>query len=366
MKVKFNSFDVMHNQLHNELVDDFNRVLDKNWFILGDEDKKFEDEFSSYCEADYCIGCGNGLEALTLILKGYGIGKDDEVIVPSNTFIATALAVSYCGADVVLVEPKMDDYTIDPKKIEEKITHKTKAIIVVHLYGQPCDMDPILQVAKKYDLKVIEDAAQAHGAKYKGRKVGSLGDAAGFSFYPGKNLGSLGDAGAVTTNDKELAKKVKALANYGSNIRYHHIFKGMNSRLDEFQAAFLSTKLKHLDEWNEQRNKIAGKYLAGIKNPLIILPTVKDYASHVWHIFAIRVEDRDSFVKYLDNYGIQTIIHYPIPIHLQDSYQELGLNQGDLPICEKISSQVVSIPMYYGLTNEEVDYVIETINNYGD
>ena len=364
MEVKFNVFDQMHSDLHDELVEDFNRVLNSNWFILGNEDKKFESEFANYCNTQFCIGCGNGLEALHLILKGYGIGAGDEVIVPSNTFIATALAVTYVGAKVVLVEPRLEDYTIDPSKIEEKITSKTKAIMAVHLYGHPCDMDPILEIAKKYDLKVIEDAAQAHGALYKGKKVGSLGDAAGFSFYPGKNLGALGDAGAVTTNDENLARKIKALANYGSEIRYHHIYQGTNSRLDEFQAAFLSTKLKSLDKWNNRRNEIADKYLKGITNTKICLPTIKDYAHCVWHIFSVRVDQRDEFIKHLEKCGIQTNIHYPIPIHLQESYKDLRIEKGQLPISEMISCTQVSLPMYYGLTDEQIDYVINCINKF--
>lgn len=364
MNVKFNAFDVMHNELHDDLVNGFNRVLDKNWFILGEEDKKFEASFASYCDTKYCIGCGNGLEALHLILKAYGIGAGDEVIVPSNTFIATALAATYVGAKVVLVEPRLEDYTINPDLIEEKITNKTRAIMAVHLYGHPCDMDPIMEIAKKYNLKVIEDAAQAHGALYKGRKVGSLGDAAGFSFYPGKNLGALGDAGVITTNDEELAKKVKALANYGSQVRYHHIYQGTNSRLDEMQAAFLSAKLPHLNKWNDERNRIADFYLNNIKNPKIVLPSIKEYAHHVWHIFAVRVDNRDDFAKYLEDNGIQSIIHYPIPIHLQECYQDLKLEKGSLPICEEISDTVLSLPMYYGLTDEEIKYVVDIINAY--
>ena len=364
MEVKFNSFEVMHSELRKELEDDFFRVLDRNWFILGEEDQSFEKNFASYCGVKHCIGCGNGLEALTLILKAFGIGKGDEVIVPSNTFIATALAASYTQADIVLVEPKIDDYTIDPSKIEEKITSKTKAIMAVHLYGQMCDMDPIMDIAKKYNLKVIEDSAQAHGATYKGRKAGSIGDASGFSFYPGKNLGALGDAGCVTTNDDEIAKKVKALANYGSEVRYHHMYKGTNSRLDEFQAAFLNTKLKELDKWNQRINEIAKMYLNGIHNPLFTLPVVKENREHVWHIFAIRCNSRDALQKYLTDKNIQTNIHYPIPIHLQGAYFELGGKKGDLPICEEISETVISLPMYYGLTDEQVQYVIDALNAY--
>lgn len=362
--VKFNVFDVMHGEIKDELNDAFQRVLNKDWYILGKEDENFEKNFAEYCGCKHAIGCGNGLEALRLILQAYEIGVGDEVIIPSNTFIATALAVTYLGAKVVFVEPELDTYLIDPTKIEEKITKNTKAIIAVHLYGQTCDMDPIMELAKKYDLKVIEDAAQAHGALYKGRIVGSLGDAAGFSFYPGKNLGALGDAGAVTTNDDELAEKIRAYANYGSDYKYHHIYQGTNSRLDEIQAAFLDCKLKYLNKWNSRRKDIADFYLKNIKNEKIVLPVVKEYADPVWHIFAVRTENRDEFEKYLNDNGIQTTIHYPIPMHLQGAYSYLNMNEGDLPICEKISKEEISIPMYYGLTDEEIKYVVDVINKF--
>ena len=365
MKVSFNSFEIMHSELREEIQDDFSRVLNRNWFILGEEDRNFEKEFASFCNVKYCIGCGNGLEALHLILKAMGIGNGDEVIIPSNTFIATALAVTYVGANIVLVEPEKDGFLIDPSKIEEKITDKTKAIIAVHLYGHPCDMDSIFEIANRHNLKVIEDAAQAHGALYKGRKVGSLADAAGFSFYPGKNLGALGDAGAITTNDEELAKKVRALTNYGSEIRYNHIYQGTNSRLDEFQAAFLSSKLKYLDKWNSRRREIANFYLSNIDNDLIILPKVKDNVEHVWHIFSLLVKNRDQFKSYLEEHGIQTIIHYPIPIHLQGAYDYLNAKVVDYPLAEFISEHEISIPMYYGLTDEEATYVVEVINSFG-
>lgn len=364
MNVKFNDFRIMHEELHDELVADFHRVLDRNWFILGEEDVALEKNYAKYCETKYAVGCGNGLEALHLILKAYGIGAGDEVIVPSNTFIATALAVTYVGAKIVLVEPRKEDYTIDPARIEEKITKNTKAIMAVHLYGHVCDMDPILAIADKYGIRVIEDAAQAHGALYKGRKAGSLGHAAGFSFYPGKNLGALGDAGIVTTSDEALAKKVKALANYGSEIRYHHIYQGTNSRLDEFQAAFLNTKLPYLDKWNAERRSIADLYLRGIKNKKIGLPMVQEYATPVWHIFAVTVEDRAGFIKYLEQHGIQTNIHYPIPIHLQQAYADMKIEKGAFPIAEAISEHIISLPMYYGLSDEEIQYVIDTVNAY--
>lgn len=364
MKIPFVSFEPMHKEIEKEIITKFKEVYRKNWFIQGEEVRKFEEEFAEFCEAKYCIACGNGLDALYLILKAYNIGAEDEVIIPSNTFIATALAVSYVGAKPVFVEPLLDTYNINPELIEKAITNKTKAIMAVHLYGQPADMDEINKIAKKYNLKVIEDSAQAHGSLYKGRKTGSIGDAAGFSFYPGKNLGALGDGGAVVTDDKSLADKIRAIANYGSDRKYHHIFKGANSRLDEVQAAFLRIKLKNLDKWNEERRKIAQKYINGIKNSKIIKPAEEDYAKHMWHIFAVRTDKRDEFEKYLNDNGIGTTIHYPTPIHLQEAYKELNIKNGDLPISEKISKEQVSLPMWYGMKDEEINYVIDTINNW--
>lgn len=364
MKIPFVTFEKMHQEMQQELDGAVIRVVHNNWFIRGKEGEEFENKFASYCNSKFCVGCGNGLDALYLILRAYDIGFGDEVIVPSNTFIATALAVTYTGATPVFVEPDILTYTINPQKIKEKITDRTKAIMAVHLYGQPADMDSIIIIAKEYNLKVIEDAAQAHGSLYKGRIVGSLGDAAGFSFYPGKNLGALGDAGAVVTDDRELAEKVKALANYGSDYKYHHIYQGNNSRLDEIQAAVLLAKLKYLDKWNANRNEIAQRYLREIKNEKIILPCIADYASHVWHIFAVRLTDRERFVQYLADKGIGTNIHYPIAIHLQEAYRNLGFKEGDLPIAEEIAATELSLPMYYGMTQEEISYIIEVVNRY--
>ena len=364
MKIPFAVFKPMHDEVRKELDEAYNRVLDNNFFIQGTECEKFEEKFAGYCGAKYCIGVGNGLDALYLILKAYGIGQGDEVIVPSNTFIATAFAVSYVGATPIFVEPVKELYNIDPCKIEEKITEKTKAIMAVHLYGQPADMQPILEIAKKYQLKVIEDAAQAHGAEYHGKRVGTLGDVAGFSFYPGKNLGALGDAGAVVTNDKELADKIRALGNYGSDYKYHHIYKGTNSRLDEMQSAFLSVKLEHLDRWTEERIRIADRYMKEIKNDKIFMPQLMDNVKHVYHIFAVRCMDRDRLEKYLTENGIGTNKHYPIPMHLQRAYEDLGFKEGDFPISEEISTTVLSIPMYYGMTEDEIDYVIDVINKF--
>lgn len=364
MKVQFAAFDKMHNEIKEEVLKKFEEVYANNWFIQGKELEAFEEEFAAYCGAKYCIGCGNGLDALFLILKAYGIGEGDEVIVPSNTFIATALAVSYTGATPVFVEPTMELFNINPLKIEEKITNKTKAIMAVHLYGQPADMDVILDIAQKHGLKVIEDSAQAHGALYKGKRIGALGDAAGFSFYPGKNLGALGDAGAVVTSDKKLAEKVRALGNYGSDYKYHHIYQGNNSRLDEVQAAMLRIKLKNLDRWTEDRRATAERYLTEIKNNRIVLPKEAEYAKHVYHVFAIRSEKRDELAAYLEENGIMTNKHYPIPIHLQGAYEHLAMKEGDLPIAECISKTQLSLPMYYGMTKEEVSYVIEKLNAF--
>lgn len=365
MKIPFVSFEQMHAEIRKELDDAYRSVMDANWFIQGEACKRFEKNFAEYCERKYCIGCGNGLDALMLILKAYGIGEGHEVIIPSNTFIATALAVSYVGAKPVLVEPEISTYTIDPTKIEGAITERTKAIIAVQLYGQPSRMDEINQIAYKYGLRVIEDAAQAHGATYKGRKVGSLGDAAGFSFYPGKNLGALGDGGAVVTDDKELADKIRALGNYGSDYKYHHIYQGNNSRLDELQAAFLDVKLKSLDRWNRERMRIATRYMTEIHNDQLILPKTIEGATHVYHIFAIRCEKRCDFEQYLNQNGIGTNRHYPIPIHLQEGYQSLGFSKGDYPISECISETEISVPMYYGLNEDEITYIIGVCNAYG-
>lgn len=364
MKIPFVSFEVMHKEIEPKILEKFKEVYEKNWFIQGEEVQKFEEEYAAYCGVKYCVGCGNGLDALFLPLKAYGIGEGDEVIVPSNTFIATALAVSYTGATPVFVEPKINTFNINPEEIEKKITNKTKAIMAVHLYGQPAEMEQILEIAKKYDLKVIEDSAQAHGATYKGKRTGSLADAAGFSFYPGKNLGALGDAGAMVTNDKELADKVRALGNYGSDYKYHHIYQGNNSRLDEVQAAFLRIKLQELDKWNQERNRIANRYLAEINNPRVILPVTEKDCTHVYHIFGIRCEKREELEKYLNEKGIGTNKHYPIPMHLQGAYEKLQIPKGALPIAEEISATQLSIPMYYGMTEDEISYVIDAINQW--
>lgn len=352
----------MERELDQELRAAFDRVYTRSWYIEGVEDAAFEQAFAEFCGVRGCVGVGNGLDALMLVLKAWGIRAGDEVIVPSNTYIATALAVTYVGAKPVFVEPDIRTFNIDPVKIEAAITERTKAIMPVHLYGQPCDMEPIMAIARKHKLLVLEDCAQAHGATYKGQKVGSFGDAAGFSFYPGKNLGALGDAGAVVSNDESLMEKVRALGNYGSDYKYHHIYKGNNSRLDELQAAFLAAKLPHLDRMNENRRATAQKYLEGIRNPAVVLPCVPENVCPVWHIFAIRCNRRTELEKYLNENGIGTNKHYPIPMHLQDCYKDLGFHKGDFPIAEEISETELSLPMYYGMTDAEVQYVIETVN----
>ncbi len=364
MKVPFVSFKPLEQELEQQLRAAFERVFANSWYIDGNEDKAFEEAFAAYCHQKYCVGVGNGLDALMLVLKAWGIGEGDEVIVPSNTYIATALAVTYVGAKPVFVEPDIRTYNIDPAKIEAAITEKTKAIMPVHLYGQACDMDPILEIAKKHSLYVLEDCAQAHGATYKGQVIGSFGHAAGFSFYPGKNLGALGDAGAVTTDDEPLAAKVRALGNYGSDYKYHHIYKGNNSRLDELQAAFLAAKLPTMDKVNADRRATADKYLAGIHNPAVILPYVLPECEPVWHVFAIRCQQRDALAAYLTEKGIGVNKHYPIAMHLQECYADLNIPQGSLPIAEEISATELSIPMYYGMTQEQIQYVIDAINAF--
>lgn len=364
MKIPFVNFKPMERELDQELRQAFEKIYTRSWYIGGKEDEAFEKAFAGYCGVAHCVGTGNGLDALMLALKALDIKKGDEVIVPSNTYIATALAVTYVGAIPVFVEPDIRTFNIDPVKIKENITDKTRAIIPVHLYGQPCEMDSIISIAKQYSLYLIEDCAQAHGAIYKGKRVGSLGDVAGFSFYPGKNLGALGDGGAITSNQKEIADKVRALGNYGSDYKYHHIYKGHNSRLDEMQAAFLLVKLQHLDRMNEERRRIANRYLTEICNENVILPYVMNEVVPVWHIFGIRCKKRRELVDYLKDKGIGTNKHYPIPIHMQECYSDLKIRQGELPIAEEISATQLSLPMYYGMTDEEIQYVINAINEF--
>lgn len=355
----------MHNEISGEITEAINRVVSSNNFILGDECNAFEDEFARYLGVKHAIGCGNGLDALYLILKALDIKEGDEVIVPSNTFIATALAVSYVGAKPVFVEPEPDTFNINPDLLLDFITEKTKAIMAVNLYGRVCDMDIILSVANERGIAVLEDSAQAHGAEYKGKKAGTFGLASGFSFYPGKNLGALGDGGAITTNDDILAEKIKALRNYGSKIKYDHIYKGTNSRLDEIQAAVLRVKLKYLDKWNSRREEIASKIICSVNNPLLKLPLPSDdIYKNVWHIFPVICDCRDELEKYLGENGIGTNKHYPKAIHMQKAYGDLNLPSGTYPIAEKISDCELSMPVYYGMSDEQVDYLIDKLNNF--
>lgn len=338
----------------------YQRCMDSGWYILGKEVEAFESEFAMYCEARHCIGVGNGLEALHLILRGYDIGPGDEVIVPANTYIATWLAVSYAGAKPVPVEPDVRTYNIDPLKIETAITPKTRAIIAVHLYGQPAAMDPINAIASRHGLKVIEDAAQAHGARYKGRRVGGLGDAAGTSFYPGKNLGALGDGGAVVTNDPALADRVKLLRNYGSRVKYRNEVQGFNSRLDELQAALLRVKLEHLDDWNDRRNKLALNYLHELTNSGLVLPFVPAWAEPAWHLFVVRSHERDLLQVRLNQQGIGTLIHYPIPPHLSGAYAADFQGQ-KFGISEELAGSVLSLPMGPHLSPVQQESVISAL-----
>ena len=372
--IKFLDLKKINERFRGEMDAATKRVLDSGWYLLGKENEAFEAEFAAYCGVKHAIGCANGLDALKLVIRAMGIGPGDEVIAPANTYIASLIAISANGATPVLVEPDIETYLIDPSKIEEKITPRTKAIMVVHLYGRVCEMgigdrgSGIRGMAEKYNLKVIEDCAQAHGAFYGDRRVGGLGDAAGFSFYPSKNLGCLGDGGAVTTNDDELAKKVRSLRNYGSDVKYHFPYRGTNSRLDEIQAAWLRVKLPHLDADNARRAEIAARYCREITNPLVTLPenrTIEQSNNrtillNVWHVFPVRVLRRNAFQAYLTEKGIQTVIHYPIPPHRQPAYSEWhGLG---LPITEKIHDTIISLPISPVMTEDEVGAVIAAVN----
>ena len=360
--IKFLDLEKVNNRFRDEIDARIKTVLDKGWYLQGEENEKFSKDFAAFCGTKYALGVANGLDALRLIVKAYGFGAGDEIIVPANTYIATILAISDNGCTPVLVEPDINTYNINPDLIEEKITPKTKAIMVVHLYGQAVQMQKIWDLAKKYNLKVFEDCAQAHGAIYQGKRVGNLSDAGAFSFYPGKNLGCLGDGGAVTTNDEVIYNKIKALANYGSDRKYHHIYKGLNSRLDEIQAAVLDVKLPHLDADNNRRREIAKYYRENIKNPKIILPKTYDDKATVWHVFVVRTQNRDEFQKYLADNGIQTLIHYPTPPHKQDAYKEW--NNLSFPISEEIHRTIISLPMSPVMTQEEVQKVVDVINDW--
>jgi dTDP-4-amino-4,6-dideoxygalactose transaminase len=352
-----------------ELKDKFDlasqNVLESGSYILGEEVEAFEKEFAEYCGAKHCIGVANGLDALHLILKGYDIGAGNEVIVPSNTYIATWLAVSYAGATPIPVEPNIETYNLAPDKIEAAITDKTRAIMPVHLYGQPAEMDAINEIARKYNLKIIEDAAQAQGAKYQGKRTGVLGDAAGFSFYPGKNLGAFGDAGAITTDDDRLAGQLRMLRNYGSKVKYYNEVKGYNSRLDPLQAAFLRIKLEHLDEWNARRAKIAERYfenLADVSN--LLLPFVPEEMNPAWHLFVVRHPKRDALQKHLENAGIGIVIHYPVPPHLSEAYSDLNLKATDFPYAGAIANTILSLPISPHTEPKQIDYICNVLKSF--
>lgn len=361
--IKFLDLKKINERFRGEMDAAVKRVLDNGWYLLGQEIEQFEKDFAAYCGVKHCVGVANGLEALKLIIKAYGFGPGDEIVVPANTYIASILAISDSGCTPVLVEPKWETRLIDEDLIEAAITPRTKAIMVVHLYGRAMEMTKVWAIAKRHGLKVIEDSAQAHGAMFNGRRTGNLGDASGFSFYPGKNLGCLGDGGAVTTNDAELAAKVKALRNYGSDVKYHFPYRGTNSRLDEIQAAWLGVKLPRLDADNARRREIAARYCAEISNPLVELPVNPNDESMVWHVFAVTCPKRDELQKSLTENGIQTVIHYPIPPHKQPCYAEW--NGRSYPVTERIHREILSLPISPVLTDGEVGEVIRVVNEFG-
>lgn len=361
MKVPFLDLRAAYLELKPEIDAAVARVLDSGYYILGPEVEAFEAEWATYCEAQHAIGVANGLDALHLALRAMDVGPGDEVIVPSNTYIATWLAVSQCGATPVPVEPIEATYNIDPTRIEAAITPRTKVILPVHLYGQPADLDPILDIARKHSLRVLEDGAQGHGARYKGKRIGAHGDAVAWSFYPGKNLGALGDGGAVTTNDPELADRIRVLRNYGSRVKYVNEVQGYNSRLDPIQAAVLRVKLQRLDDWNGRRREIAGQYLAGLAGSALILPHVPEWAAPVWHLFVVRHAQRDAQVKRLNEAGVGTLIHYPIPPHLQQAYANAGFTAGILPHAESMADKVFSLPIGPHLTIEDANEVVNQV-----
>jgi dTDP-4-amino-4,6-dideoxygalactose transaminase len=366
MTVPFLDLKAAYLELKTELDAVFDRVMNSGWYILGEEVEAFEKEFAGYCGAKHCVGVGNGLDALILVLRGYGIGTGDEVIVPANTYIASWLAVSYVGAVPVPVEPDPETYNLDPDKIESALTQRTRAIMPVHLYGQPAEMEQICGLGRRKGLHVVEDAAQAQGASYQGRRAGSLEDgAAGYSFYPTKNLGAFGDAGAIVTNDSELAERVRVLRNYGSRTKYHNEVKGMNSRLDPLQAGFLRVKLKHLDNWNARRRSIAHRYLeelAGVTD--LTLPVVAEAAEPSWHLFVVRHPRRDALQEHLKRAGVGSLVHYPIPPHLSGAYAERDGKPGDYPLTEEIAATVLSLPIGPHLSPEAVTQVVRAVRDF--
>lgn len=362
--------DIMQNRMDRGFIqyqEEFEKkalsILRSGWYVLGEEVKGFEREFANFLGAKHCVGLASGLDALWIAFRVLGIGTGDEVIVQGNTYIASVMGISINGATPVMVEPDKY-YNIDADKIEEKITEKTKAILVVHLYGQASRMSKIMELAGKYHLKVVEDCAQSHGACFNGKQTGTFGDIGCFSFYPSKNLGAFGDAGAIVTNSDELAKKVRIFRNYGSEKRYYNKVVGTNSRLDELQAGLLRVRLGHLEELNEERKRICNRYLREIKNDQVILPKVREYATSVWHQFVVRCANRAALISHLNEKGIGTIIHYPVPPHLSEAYAYLGMKEGDLPVTEQYADEVLSLPLYNGMTEEEQGYIINTINTF--
>lgn len=365
MNIPFLSFQGMHQPLKKDILSAIEQVYDSHWYIMGNALKQFEEHYAAYSKTKFCVGVANGLDALVIALRALGIGQGDEVIVPSNTYIASWLAVSYVGATPVPVEPVEDTFNLDPDRIEEAIGPRTKAIMPVHLYGQSCEMHRIMAIAKAHQLFVVEDNAQSQGARCDNKLTGSFGDINGTSFYPGKNLGALGDAGAITTNSEELAHKAAVIRNYGSQKKYYNETRGINSRLDELQAAVLDVKLKHLNHWNAERIEIAGKYnqlLSGVGD--IKLPLLSSHCTHVYHLYVIRSTKRDALQEHLNKHNIGTLIHYPIPPHLQEAYQDMGFKKGQFPLAEKMALSNLSLPIYPGLKNAQIEYVAEQVKAF--
>ena len=365
LQVPFLDLKAAYDELQSEIDAAVARVLSSGWYLLGEELTAFEAAFAAYIGVKHCVGVGNGLDALHLSLRALGVGPGDEVIVPSNTYVATWLAVTYAGATPVPVEPDPQTYNLDPARLAAALTGRTKAIIPVHLYGQPADMEPISAFAEQYGLRVLEDAAQAHGARYKGRRVGSLGDASAWSFYPGKNLGALGDGGAVTTNDDALAERLRVLRNYGSKVKYVHEVAGFNSRLDELQAAVLNVKLRHLDSWNARRKEVAATYLGALAEMAgLTLPFVPDWAEPVWHLFVVQTAEREALQQHLAGCGVSTLIHYPTPPHRQRAYADLGFSAGSFPVAESLHGRVLSLPLGPHQSAPQVRAVVESLERY--
>ncbi len=366
MKVPFLDVKASYEEIAPELDAATHRVVSSGWYLLGDEITAFEREYADYVGAKYCVGLGNGLDALHLGLRALGVGAGDEVIVPSNTYIATWLAVSYAGATPVPVEPDPGTYNLDPALIEAAITPRTKAILPVHLYGQPADMDPICAIARRHNLYVLDDAAQVHGARYRGQRIGGLADVTAWSFYPGKNLGALGDAGAITTNDEGVADRIRVLRNYGSRVKYVNEVQGYNSRLDEIQAAVLRVKLPYVDQWNARRARIAARYMTELDNAGLVLPQVPDWAEPAWHVFVVRSYDRDALQRHLTTAEIGTVIHYPTPPHRQEAYRDLNLPEGSFPLSEAIHREAISLPIGPHMTDAQVDATIAAVLDFAE